>query len=98
VDRVVLWRRGRRPRRAGQPRDSVFVFSDAGTTSRLIGEEAALARATTPAHASGGGGGLGEGERGRGRAGKVGASGTTAQARVGGGGRKGNAFYFGIFK
>jgi hypothetical protein len=50
-----------------------------------------------------GGGGLGEGddagtgERGRGRAGKVGASGTTAQARVGGGGRKGNVFYFGIF-
>jgi hypothetical protein len=67
VDRVVLWRRGRRPRRAGQLRDSVFVFSDARTTSRLIGEEAALARAMTPAQASGGGD-----ERGRwGRAGQL---------------------------
>jgi hypothetical protein len=56
VDRVVLWQRGQRPRRAGQLRGSVFMFSDAGTTSKLVGEEAALVRATTPAQVSAGGG------------------------------------------
>jgi hypothetical protein len=32
------------------------MFSDAGTTSKLVGEEAALVRATTPAQVSAGGG------------------------------------------